>query len=62
MASRKNHIGTINRLIAMCGASVLVAVSLFAGVASGEGHQFSGKSSLEMICRETTVGRQASMK
>jgi len=48
MASRKNHIGTINRLITMCGASVLVAVSLFAGVARGEGHQFSGKSSLEI--------------
>lgn len=48
MASRKNHIGTINRLIAMCGASVFVAVSIFAGVAIGEGHQFSGKSSLEI--------------
>lgn len=38
-----NRVSTINRLAIMCGAPILIAVSLFTGVASGEEHRFSDK-------------------
>ena len=43
-----NHMGTINRLVIICGASMLMAVSLFTGVANGEEHKFSDKYAMEI--------------
>ena len=43
-----NHMGTINRLVITCGASVLLAISLFTGVAIGEEQQISDKYSMEI--------------
>ncbi|MDO8262752.1 MAG: hypothetical protein Q7T21_05960, partial [Gallionella sp.] len=46
MAFRINHMGTINRLVIMCGTAVLMTVSLFIGAAIGEEHQISDKYSM----------------
>lgn len=43
-----NRMGTINRLAIMCGAPVLIAVSLFTGVAFGEEHRFSDRYSMNI--------------
>ena len=48
MTFRINCMGTINRLTMICGASILIAASLFTGVASGAGHQFSDKYFMEV--------------
>ncbi len=43
-----NHISTINRLVVMCGAPILVAATLFAGTAVGSEHRLSDKYALEV--------------
>ena len=43
-----NRMGTINRLAMMCGAPVLIAASLFTGIASAEEHQLSDKYFMEV--------------
>ncbi len=48
MTFRINCMNTINRLAIMCGAPILIAVSLFTGVANGEEHQTSDKYSMEV--------------
>ena len=49
MTFRTNHMDTINRLVMMCGAPVLVAASLVAAdVAIGAEHQMSDKYSMEV--------------
>ncbi len=46
MTYRLNHMYTINRLVTISGASLLMAVSLFAGAAFGAEHQLSTKYSM----------------
>jgi len=41
-------INTINRLVKMCGASILIAASIFTGIASGTEHQLSDKYSMHV--------------
>lgn len=48
MTFRINCMGAINRLAIMCGAPILIAVSLFTGAANGEEHQISDKYSMEV--------------
>jgi hypothetical protein len=48
MTFRINHMNTMNRLIIMWGASILIAASLFTGVALGEENQFPNKYSMEI--------------
>lgn len=48
MTIRINRMGTINRLVIICGAPVLVAAFLFAGVANADEHRFSDKYSMEI--------------
>ena len=48
MTFRMHHMGPINRLVIMCSAPILMAVSLFMGVAIGAEHQFSDKYSMEI--------------
>lgn len=48
MTPRLNKIGTINRLIILCGAPVLMAIALFAGIANGTQNQISDKYSLDV--------------
>lgn len=59
MTFRINYMSTINRLAIMCGAPVLIAVSLFTGVARGEEHRFSNKYSMEVDpAAKQTLGEQ----
>lgn len=48
MFVRMYCINTINRLTRMCGASILIAASIFTGTASGTEHQLSDKYSMEV--------------
>lgn len=43
-----NRINTINRLAIMCGAPILIAVSLFAGTAVGGEHRLSDRYAMEI--------------
>lgn len=48
MTFHTNCMNTINRMAITCGTSILIAASLFTGVASGMEHQFSDKYSMEV--------------
>jgi len=48
MILRRDCTNTINRLAIMCGASFLIAATLFTGAASGAEHQISDKYSMEV--------------
>jgi len=48
MTFRLNHLGTVNRLFIMCGASVLIAAAVFTGTASGTEHRLSDKYSMKI--------------
>jgi len=43
-----NCMNTMNRMVMMCGAAVLVAATIFTGTASGTEHQLSDKYSMEV--------------
>lgn len=48
MFLRIYSMNTINRLVIMCGASIVIAASIFTGTASGMEHQLSDKYSMEI--------------
>lgn len=48
MLLRISCMNTINRLAKICGASILIAASIFSGTAGGTEHQISDKYSMEV--------------
>ena len=48
MTFRIHCMNTVNRMAIMCGTSILIAASLFTGVASGTEHRLSDKYSMEV--------------